>query len=50
MTAAMSAAHNEASVKASTVVEHLERAGQTSLGEKQDISPAEVRAILKLAA
>lgn len=32
------------------MVEHLERAGQTSLGERQDISPTEVRAILKLAA
>jgi NADP-dependent alcohol dehydrogenase len=38
------------SLDATEMVEHLERAGQTSLGEKQDISPTEVRAILKLAA
>jgi NADP-dependent alcohol dehydrogenase len=37
-------------VSADAVVDHLERAGQTSLGEAGDIGGGEVRAILRLAA
>ncbi|MCB9993509.1 MAG: iron-containing alcohol dehydrogenase [Hyphomicrobiaceae bacterium] len=35
---------------ADDIVAHLERAGQTRLGENEDIGPAEVRKILELAA
>ena len=37
-------------VDASDLVEHLERAGQTELGEQQDIRPQDVREILRMAA
>jgi NADP-dependent alcohol dehydrogenase len=40
----------ELTIDADALVEHLEKAGHTRIGEAQDIQPDDVRKILKLAA